>query len=91
MDEKEIFKHIFSSTSNGIRVVDVNGMILQINPQAERILKLSVFKDIHKDILASLPEIGHLIMQCLSSLKPLLDRMPKNQLKNYYDVQGGNK
>ena len=56
-------------------------MILQINPQAERILKLSVFKDIHKDILASLPEIGHLIMQCLSSLKPLLDRMPKNQLK----------
>ena len=74
MHKESIFKQIFHSCSNGVLATDVQGMILQINPQAERILKLSARQDTGRRISTLLPEMGPLLMHCLTTREPLLCR-----------------
>jgi len=67
-------RDIFVSTSNGVIATNKAGLIVHINPNAEKILNLIAAKAMGTPILKSLPLTGRLVSDCLNTGRPQLGR-----------------
>ncbi len=73
MKEQEItFEDVVRCSSNGVLVTDRHGIIVYMNPEAERILGFSADRQTGRYVTEVLPLTGPVIMECLKTRRPRL-------------------
>jgi PAS domain S-box-containing protein len=66
------YKHIFDATSNGVIVTNTSGVVVYINEQAERILKLASKHSKGMELNKIAPALGDVMSRGLVSGEPIL-------------------